>query len=143
MPPSGTPENSNSPPLRRDDPASQNLLSGVQWIRDAGGRVIQIRAKGRTLSGEAFARRLGALVGYGRFPSAHFTVSQMGGGEIVFQGRGKGHGVGLCQRGASELAREGADFRAILRHYFPKAGVISVYSMYDCLTGDNKCNKKK
>lgn len=30
----------------------------------------------------------------------------------------KGHGVGMSQRGAEALAREGADYRAILAHYY-------------------------
>lgn len=30
-----------------------------------------------------------------------------------------GHGLGLCQRGAAGMARDGADFRTILQHYFP------------------------
>jgi stage II sporulation protein D len=35
-------------------------------------------------------------------------------------GRGWGHGVGLCQDGAVAMARAGADYRAILRHYYPE-----------------------
>jgi stage II sporulation protein D len=38
---------------------------------------------------------------------------------MVFRGRGKGHGVGLCQRGSIALAAKGASFREILRHYLP------------------------
>lgn len=34
-----------------------------------------------------------------------------------------GHRVGLCQRGAAAMARKGADFRTILRHYFPATSV--------------------
>jgi len=34
-------------------------------------------------------------------------------------GRGIGHGVGLCQLGAAEMARSGSDFRQILAHYYP------------------------
>ncbi len=34
-----------------------------------------------------------------------------------------GHGLGLCQRGAAGMARDGADFRAILQHYFPNTTV--------------------
>lgn len=34
-----------------------------------------------------------------------------------------GHGIGLCQRGAAGMASEGADFRAILAHYFPNTEV--------------------
>ena len=38
---------------------------------------------------------------------------------IRLDGRGSGHGVGVCQRGAIALAAEGATFRDILRHYLP------------------------
>jgi stage II sporulation protein D len=40
---------------------------------------------------------------------------------VVIQGRGYGHGIGLCQWGAIARARAGADFRAILKAYFPGA----------------------
>lgn len=35
-----------------------------------------------------------------------------------FEGRGWGHGVGLCQVGAYGMARRGHDHRAILEHYY-------------------------
>ncbi len=35
------------------------------------------------------------------------------------QGRGTGHGIGLCQLGASAMAARGAGFAEILRHYYP------------------------
>lgn len=35
------------------------------------------------------------------------------------QGKGRGHGVGLCQEGAAALADTGMDFVGILRHFFP------------------------
>jgi stage II sporulation protein D len=38
---------------------------------------------------------------------------------IVAQGRGWGHGVGMCQWGAMQLSRDGHTFREILRHYYP------------------------
>jgi hypothetical protein len=34
-----------------------------------------------------------------------------------------GHGIGLCQRGASGMAQDGADFRTILAHYFPNTEI--------------------
>ncbi|HVZ79237.1 MAG TPA: SpoIID/LytB domain-containing protein [bacterium] len=43
--------------------------------------------------------------------------------EYTIYGGGWGHGVGLCQVGCYGLARAGEDFRAILRHYFPKGSV--------------------
>lgn len=39
-------------------------------------------------------------------------------GLIVFSGRGSGHGVGLCQAGAEEMAREGKSYREILSFYY-------------------------
>ncbi len=40
------------------------------------------------------------------------------GGRIIFSGRGSGHGVGLCQAGAEEMAREGKSYREILSFYY-------------------------
>lgn len=38
---------------------------------------------------------------------------------VVFAGRGAGHGVGLCQAGAEQMAKEGMPFRQILEFYYP------------------------
>jgi stage II sporulation protein D len=41
-------------------------------------------------------------------------------------GRGAGHGVGLCQLGASDSAARGATFSAILAHYFPNTSLTTL-----------------
>ena len=41
---------------------------------------------------------------------------------VVLEGYGYGHGVGLCQEGAIEMARRGYHFTQILGYYFP--GVV-------------------
>jgi stage II sporulation protein D len=46
-------------------------------------------------------------------------------GSVEVSGVGRGHGVGLCQRGAIGMAREGKDFRDILAHYFPNTTIQS------------------
>ena len=38
--------------------------------------------------------------------------------EVVADGRGFGHGVGLCQEGAIQMAREGKQYEQILKHYY-------------------------
>src|SRR5690606_672862 len=53
-----------------------------------------------------------------QFPSHNFRVLDTGSGLRV-QGSGYGHGVGMCQLGALELAKRGYSYRAILQHYFP------------------------
>ena len=40
-------------------------------------------------------------------------------GSVIFSGRGGGHGVGLCQAGAEEMARQGKSYREILSFYYP------------------------
>ena len=52
---------------------------------------------------------------------------RLAGKELQFQGRGSGHGVGLCQWGARGLALSGKKAQAIVRHYYPKT-VITVLS---------------
>ena len=44
-------------------------------------------------------------------------------GAVVIAGVGKGHGIGLCQRGAADMARHGARFKEILAHYYPNTTI--------------------
>jgi len=43
------------------------------------------------------------------------------------EGRGWGHGVGMCQWGAMQLSTEGVDYRRILAHYYPGARLRKIY----------------
>ncbi len=49
--------------------------------------------------------------------SANFEA-EIKDGEIVFTVYGYGHGVGMSQYGANIMAKEGADFKEILNHYY-------------------------
>ncbi len=60
--------------------------------------------------------------GWDRLPSSAFTAGREE-GTVRLEGVGEGHGVGLCQRGALELARGGASAAEILRVYFPHAAL--------------------
>jgi stage II sporulation protein D len=66
------------------------------------------------------------LAGREMLPSNHFIVTQKN-GEVEVKGSGYGHGVGLCQLGALELAKRGYDYRQILSHYFPRHRMKKVY----------------
>jgi len=69
----------------------------------------------------AVARR----AGWDAVPGNSYTLEQQG-GAVVLEGRGRGHGLGLCQRGAAGMASAGADFQTILRHYFPNTELLSL-----------------
>ena len=45
---------------------------------------------------------------------------------FILRGHGWGHGVGLCQIGAAEMAMEGFSYKQILAHYYPSS-VLSIY----------------
>ncbi len=51
--------------------------------------------------------------------STQFNISMMTNDNIVFKGKGFGHGVGLCQWGAIGQSRLGINFEQILKHYYP------------------------
>jgi len=71
--------------------------------------------------------KTGRRLGWNTLPSNTFTKSDAA-DAVVLNGVGRGHGVGLCQRGAAGMARDGMDFRAILAYYFPNTTVESVAS---------------
>lgn len=49
------------------------------------------------------------------------------GENVVLEGKGFGHGVGLCQFGALEMAKRGYNYKEILAHYFPGFKLERIY----------------
>jgi stage II sporulation protein D len=62
-------------------------------------------------------------LGYKDLPSAKFTVKVCD-GKVIFEGQGYGHGVGLCQYGALQMALEGKTYREILYFFYPNTILI-------------------
>lgn len=61
-------------------------------------------------------------------PSHNFVIDSKREGErVVIKGRGFGHGVGLCQHGAFEMAKRGKSYLEILSHYYPEFRVKKWY----------------
>lgn len=58
------------------------------------------------------------ILGYDKIKSTMFEIERNG-SEILFAGRGNGHGVGMCQWGARAMAASGKSFKGILAHYYP------------------------
>jgi stage II sporulation protein D len=65
------------------------------------------------------------VLGWNRLPSTNFTLSRDG-TTMVFDGKGYGHGVGLCQWSSLEMARSGMSYREILSYFYPGT-VIQIY----------------
>ena len=83
----------------------------------AGARAPMVRA-------EELRAVIGRVLGAQTIRSTWFTVSRRE-GRFVFTGVGYGHGVGLCQVGATLRARSGQSPLDIITHYFPGTSVES------------------
>ncbi|MCL2661037.1 MAG: SpoIID/LytB domain-containing protein [Acidobacteriaceae bacterium] len=101
----------------------QQPLDGIRMLeRDPSGRVhrLELRAGAQRMAISAASLRfcIDRSLGWNQLRSdlyeVHFTQ-----GKAVFDGKGYGHGVGLSQAGAAKMARDGRDYRAILKFYFP------------------------
>lgn len=57
--------------------------------------------------------------------STHFFVKPEG-DKVVLEGRGYGHGVGVCQEGAMYMARLGMGYMDILHHYYTDVHLVDL-----------------
>ncbi len=64
------------------------------------------------------SKDLRKMLGWSRLPSTNFTVNRDN-ENFVFDGKGYGHGVGLCQWSALEMAKEGMTYEQILDYFYP------------------------
>jgi stage II sporulation protein D len=63
-----------------------------------------------------------------RLRSAYFDL-KVEQAEVVLTGKGFGHGVGLCQQGAMQMAQKGHAYSEILGHYFTGVALINMSSI--------------
>lgn len=95
---------------------------------EPGGRIVRIQLDGNngtneTLMGEDF--RL--CVGGHNLKSTNFTIEDDGDAFVFLNGKGFGHGIGLCQNGMEVKARRNLDYRAILKTYYPDSEIRKLY----------------
>ena len=96
--------------------------------RDAAGRAERIAIEGadeRIVRGETLREVLSAAFGSRTIKSTWFDVRREG-TAFVFEGRGFGHGVGLCQAGALARIRAGARLSGVLQQYFPGTTLVTL-----------------
>ncbi|MBR3059944.1 MAG: stage II sporulation protein D [Oscillospiraceae bacterium] len=98
-------------------PGLQLTGPGETWLTEAqyseSGRLLTVKLGDTALTGTQLRFLLGL-----RSAAVTWTCGEE---EIRFQARGSGHGVGMSQYGARQMALEGADCWTILAHYYPGA----------------------
>lgn len=85
-------------------------------------RARALRVGGLMLSASSLRFAVGRALGWARIPSDLYELSDEG-GSVVFEGRGSGNGVGLCQAGAAKMGEQGLGYRQILAFYYPGTSV--------------------
>lgn len=84
----------------------------------SGGRITNRTVQGKKLWSEEIRLRFGLR-------SAYFSISTAG-DSIVFNGKGYGHGVGLCQDGAKHMAEKKMGYKRIIGFYYPGTKITDV-----------------
>jgi stage II sporulation protein D len=93
--------------------------------RTDSNRVNKIKIKGSDGEMMIKAKDIRAWIGVDQLRSTNFTIS-LNDDSFVFDGFGWGHGVGLSQEGARELAKEGRTYKEILFYYYKNVKIKKI-----------------
>lgn len=99
----------------------EKVFEGIQladspekWIKTGeksdSGTVLEVTAGDKTVTGNDIRETFGLR-------SADFTV-EYSDGEFIFTTHGYGHGVGMSQYGADDMAKNGNTWQEIINHYY-------------------------
>jgi stage II sporulation protein D len=115
--------------VRMEGPRGVLVLSGAQLRQRLGLRSTQVELELVKETGPAPASEVQsqqvtqasatALLPLPPLPLAWAEPQEPAAVTLLVSGRGFGHGIGMSQWGAYGLARRGADYSAILSHYYP------------------------
>ena len=126
--------------LQTADPGqgARQVLDVVVAARGPSGRVTElvlVTDQGRAVGTRDRIRQLLTTDGT-LLPSTRFTIDKIYRegelSQVILRGWGSGHGLGLSQAGAMELASAGWSYDRILAHYYPYAALqdLDVYRTY-------------
>lgn len=97
----------------------QGLISDI--IDTDGGAVDTVTIGGATFKGTKIRELFGLR-------SANFTVDIID-NDVIFDVRGYGHGVGMSQYGADFMAKNGSDYKQILKKYYSGVKIEKSYNI--------------
>ncbi|MCS7215561.1 MAG: SpoIID/LytB domain-containing protein [Thermodesulfovibrio sp.] len=66
------------------------------------------------------------LLQWTALPSTMITSIKIEDDGIVFEGKGFGHGVGMCQWCAFQMAQEGKNYKEILQYFYPGTEITTI-----------------
>ena len=100
-------------------PAQIDSIQIVKRTPSGRAQLLEIGGGNKRISVSASSLHfaLDRALGWNQLRSDWYDVA-LNNGTVQFEGRGYGHGVGLCQAGAFQMAVEGHSYREILSFYF-------------------------
>lgn len=91
--------------------------------RGESGRAVTLRINGKEVSAPTFRLNLDAS----KLKSTLIDSIQMESEQIIFTGSGFGHGVGMSQWGAYQMAQDGKSAEEIVHHYFTGVELVELW----------------
>lgn len=87
------------------------------------GRAAILEINGQNVSAPTFRIQIGA----NELKSTLIESIDIQGDEVIFKGRGYGHGVGMSQWGAYAMAKAGKSAAEIVSYYFPNVDIVKLW----------------
>jgi len=99
------------------------LTSAAIAKKGPSGRTVQLKINNTVVGGPAFRLAAGST----EIRSMFLTGVSVQGGNLVLAGKGYGHGVGMSQWGAKNMAEKGISPEDIIRFYFKDIRIEKLY----------------
>mgnify|MGYP000360340833 FL=1 len=77
-----------------------------------------LKLDGLSVSDDTNSNQNTPVISTGDYQIYDVNISTVGNGTFVFEGSGNGHGVGLSQNGAQDMAQQGYSYEEIIKHYY-------------------------
>lgn len=103
---------------KKEEMIAETELDNFKIYRDSADYVVYVEADGKYAAGEQF-RKVYLL------SSASFHMEKEG-TQIVFTVKGAGHGLGMSQFAANEMARDEKDYVEILKYFFDDVTITKI-----------------
>lgn len=98
----------------------------IQYKNAVRNARLGVEVNGQWLGVDEFRLRVNRVLGWNQIRSNEFTVQDKG-ERLYFSGRGHGHLVGLCQKRAIALARQGWSAERILQLFYPGTELVDYH----------------
>lgn len=77
-----------------------------------------LKLDGLSVSDDTNSNQNTPVISTGDYQIYDVNISTVGNVTFVFEGSGNGHGVGLSQNGAQDMAQQGYSYEEIIKHYY-------------------------